>query len=66
MTATVTESMPERLVNTLPLLTLSDNSSDELVMMKRVIRNTMGDKVLAVLETVVRRELEKQKSKLEA
>ncbi len=66
MTATVAESMRERLVNTLPLITLRDNSREELVIMKRVIRNTMGEKVLAVLETVVKRELEKQKSKPEA
>ena len=66
MTATVAESMRERLVNTLPLITLRDNSREELVIMKRVIRNTMREKVLAVLETVVKRELEKQKSKPEA
>lgn len=66
MTATVTESMPDRLVNTLPMLTLSDNSREELAIMKRVIRNMMGETVLAVLETVIKRELEKQKSKPEA
>ena len=44
--------------------TLSDNHNPdperELRMWKRVIRGTLGEKVLATLETVVKRELAKE------
>ena len=62
MTATVTESILERPANALHWITLSDNSREELEIMKRVIRSTLGGKVLAVLEIVVKRELEKRKA----
>ncbi len=45
------------------LVTLSDvsDAKEELAMMKRVIRDTLGEKVLASLEGVIKRELDKRK-----
>ncbi len=45
------------------LVTLSDvsDAKEELAAMKRVIRNTLGEKVLASLEAVIKRELDKRK-----